>query len=88
MKGGELPNNLVTLRFSRSTTEVLIVTESKSTILALPEENHYNFFIYIVCILLSKYNNGTNIQPSTRQSFLFTLHVSTTMGHLQVFSVI
>jgi hypothetical protein len=32
-------------------------------------------------------NNGTNIQPSMQQSFLFTLHVSTTMGHLQVFSV-
>jgi hypothetical protein len=33
-------------------------------------------------------NNGTNIQPSTQQSFLFTLHVSTTMGHLQMFSIV
>jgi hypothetical protein len=32
-------------------------------------------------------NNGANIQLSMQQSFLFTLHVSTTMGHLQVFSV-
>jgi hypothetical protein len=34
-------------------------------------------------------NNGTNIQPSKHQSFfLFTLHVSTTVGHLQVFSAV
>jgi carbonic anhydrase len=34
-------------------------------------------------------NKDTNIQPSTQQSFyLSTLHVSTTMDHLQVFSVV
>jgi hypothetical protein len=44
--------------------------------------------IFIVCCV-SITNNDTNIQPFTQQSFyLSTLYVSTTMGHLQVFSFV
>jgi hypothetical protein len=45
-----------------------------------------NLFLLFASCCVSMTNNGTYIQPSTQQSLLITLHVSTLMGHLQVFS--
>jgi hypothetical protein len=35
----------------------------------------FNLFLLFASCCVSITNNGTNIQPSTQQSFLFTLHM-------------